>query len=120
MKTKQSPLEALQAKKQQLRFDAYAQQDKISANIQYMQHNGVKLVLNSIASAILPGSFTAQNDHSGISPRSLGITDLAIGGISSVMKGNKGFLPIIWNFARPFILTWGIKGIKRLFRRKKG
>jgi len=123
MKTEQSPLESLQARKQQLRFDAHIQEDKIGANIKYVQHNGAKLVLHSVTSAILPGSFTAQSNQSKTSTRSLGITDLAMGGVSSVIKGNKGILPIIWNFAQPFILTWGIKGVKKLvgglFSRKK-
>lgn len=119
MKTGQTPLEALQARKEQLRFDAHVQEEKIGANIKYMQHHGTRLVLHSVASTILPGSSAAPNGPSKTSTRPSGLTDLAMGGISSLMKGNKGILPLIWNFAQPFVLTWGIKGIKKLLFRKR-
>ncbi|MDF9828857.1 hypothetical protein [Parabacteroides sp. PF5-6] len=119
MKTGQTPLEALQARKEQLRFDGYIQEDRIGAHIKYIQQHGTRLVLQSVASAILPGSSKAPNDPSKTSTRPSGLTDIAMGGISSLMKGNKGILPLIWNFAQPFILTWGIKGVKRLLFRKR-
>lgn len=119
MKTEQTPLQALHARKRQLRFDARIQEDRIGANIKYVQDNGCKLIFHSFTSAIFPGKSTTHNDSSKPSSRSLGITDLAMGGVSSVMKGNKGILPIAWGIAQPFILTWGIKGIKRLFKKKK-
>jgi hypothetical protein len=114
MKTGQSPLEALQARKQQLQFDAHRQEDKINADIKYIQQNGVKLALHSVVSTIIPGSFSVQNNPSKFSTRALGITDLLMGGLSCVMKKNNGILSIAWNFAKPFMMTWAIKRIKKL------
>lgn len=119
MKTGQTPLEALQARKRQLRFDAQIQEDKIGANIKYMQYNGTRLILHSVAAALIPGKSTTTNHPSGSSTQSSGLADLAIGGVSAFMKGNKGILPMLWGIAQPFVLTWGIKGIKKLFRRSK-
>lgn len=121
MNTAQTPLEQLQARKAQLRFESRIHEEKIGANLKYMQSHGGKLALNSVTSAIFPKK--SVNTQSRPSTLPLTLTDLALGGVSSVMKGNKGILPIVWNFAQPFVLTWGIKGAKKLiggiFSRKK-
>lgn len=122
MKTEQSPLEKIRARKEKLRVSAKMQENKIGNNFKYIQNHGGKLVLNSIKSAVFP-SRNENNIQSKPSSLPLTLTDLALGGVSSVMKGNKGLLPMIWNFAQPFVLTWGIKGAKKLiggiFSRKK-
>lgn len=120
MKTEQSPLEKLHARQQQLRLDAHAQEEKIGAGIKYIQRNGTRLVIRSVASAILQGNPEAQGNRSEASARySTGITDLVAGGLSAVMRERKGILPVVWKFVQPFVLTWGIKAIKRLLSRKR-
>lgn len=122
MKTVQSPLEKIRARKETLRLEADIQADQISNNLKYIQNNGTKLVLNSITSAVFPSQKESHNP-SASSGSSLSLTDMALGGVSSMMKGNKGILPLIWNFAQPFVLTWGLKGAKKLikgiFRKKR-
>ncbi|MDR2968444.1 MAG: hypothetical protein LBV32_02425 [Tannerellaceae bacterium] len=119
MKTEQSPLEKLHAEQQQLRIDAHAQEEKIGADIKYIQSNGTRLLIRSVTSAILQGLPVTQSNRSDASARySTGITGLVAGGLSAVMKERKGILPVAWKLVQPFVLTWGIKAVKRLLSRK--
>jgi len=124
MKTNLTPLEQLKARKQQLQFEAQIRQNKIGNNFQYIQHHGGKLVLNTVTSAVLPKRATGVINSLQPASRTSSIANLALGGASTLLKGNKaGLLPIVWGIAQPFILTWGIKGAKKfiggLFSRKK-
>lgn len=122
MKTNQTPLEQLLAKKEKVRQQVKVQEDKLNANFKYLHDNAGKLVINSITSAILPHKSPKPN-QSASSSRPSSLTDIAVGGVSSYLKGNKGIFPMIWNVAQPFLFTWGIKGAKKvirnLFSRKK-
>lgn len=122
MKTVQTPLEQLKAKKELVRNQAKIHEENLSNNFKYLQDNAGKLVVSSVTSAILPiKSSPFHSSASSSLPSTL--TDLAMSGVSTYLRGSKGILPLAWGVVQPFLFTWGIKGAKKLigslFQRKK-
>lgn len=118
----QTPLEQLRSRKRQVKIQSEIKKDKLTADLKYVQENAGKLVMHGITSAILPGKSNKQHQSR---PSSLPSTlaDIALGGASTYLRGTRGTLPFVWNIAQPFLLTWGVKGAKKLigslFSRKK-
>lgn len=119
MNTTPTPLEALQRRKQELRQQARLQEEKMGDNFRYIQDNGGKLVLHSMTAALIPGKSASQRSSSASGTPHSGLTNGLIGGVSTALKSNTGILPMLWQIAQPFVLTWGIKGVKKLFGRKR-
>ena len=67
-------------------------------------------------------STTKTNDKN-TAPVTAGQPSIALG-ISDYLSIAKGMIPIAWDLAQPFIMTWGIKKAKKwfsnlLFKKKK-
>lgn len=111
-----TPLEQLRSKKAQARLQSEIEKDKLSANLKYVQHNAGKLIVNGVTSAILPGKSNKNQSRPSSLPSTL--ADIAIGGAKTYFRSSKGggmgILPLAWSLAQPFVLTWGIKGVKKL------
>jgi len=87
----------------------------MNANVQYLQQNGGKLLLSGAVSAILPGakSKTVKEETKSSSLPST-ITGLALGGAVDYFTRGKHLFPLVLSVAQPFLLTWGVKGAKKL------
>jgi len=90
----------------------------MNANVQYIQNNGGKLLLSGVTSAIFPGvkSKTIEKESNLASSSSLPstIAGMALGGAADYFTRGKHILPLALSIAQPFLLTWGVKGAKKL------
>jgi len=109
-----TPLEQLRSKKEQARIQSEIQKDKLSSNLKYVQSNAGKLIVNGVTSSIFPG----KSNQSKPSSLPSTLADIALGGAKTYLKSSKGgglgIIPLVWGIAQPFVLTWGIKGAKKL------
>lgn len=117
MKEVQTPLEKLTSEKKMIKELCRVQEEKLNTNVQYIQQNGGKLLLSGLISAILPNTKSSDKNESDqpSSPLS-SLAEMALGGASNILSPGKGILPLVWGIAQPFVLTWGIKGFKKLLR----
>ena len=89
-----------------------------------LQENAGSLLLSGLSSLLFPSnkSTTKTNDKN-TAPVTAGQPSIALG-ISDYLSIAKGMIPIAWDLAQPFIMTWGIKKAKKwfsnlLFKKKK-
>lgn len=124
MKEMQTPLEKLISEKNRIKFQSHVQEDKLNANVQYLQDHAGKLILSSATSMIFPRTQNASrpglNKTSSIPSQ---LTGMALGGVSNYLSSGRGIVPLALGIARPLLITWGIKGAKKLlgniFSKKK-
>ncbi|MDL2255688.1 hypothetical protein LJC38_03800 [Parabacteroides sp. OttesenSCG-928-K15] len=119
MKAAQTPLEQLRKKKEQIKLETERQVTKLNSDLEYLHDNAGKLILSSATSALFPGK-SKRNTSSG---QHSAITDLALNGATGILNNN-GIFSAAFKMAQPFLLTWGLKGVKKLigslfFRKKK-
>lgn len=121
----QTPLEKLISDKRRLRRQSVLQEQKLSDDFSYIQENAGSLLISGVSALLFPNSKSKKPeenapattpDHKNTILPSLGLTDYL--GIA------QGALPLVWDVARPFLLTWGIKKAQswlthRLFKKKK-
>lgn len=110
-----TPLEKLISNKERIKVLSKIQENKMNANVQYVQQNGGKLLLTGVTSAVFPKTQSKiTNKVSGSSSLPSAITGLALGGVADYFTKGKHILPLAFSVAQPFLLTWGIKGAKKL------
>jgi len=118
MKKEPTPLERLISNKERINVLSKIQENKMNANVQYIQQNGGKLLLSGVTSAILPGTKSKRiSQKSGVSSSSSlpsTIAGMALGGAADYFTKGKHIFPLVLSVAQPFLLTWGIKGAKKL------
>lgn len=104
-----TPLEQLRERKQSIKRETDIQTHKINDELKYLHENAGRLIIASAASALLPGK-TKRNPSSN---QQTSIANPAIGDVTNVL-GNSGLFSAAFKMAQPFLLTWGIKGAKKL------
>ena len=109
MNNQQTPLEKLISDKERIQRQCKRQEQKLNEDFSYIQENAGSLLLSGLSSLLFPSnkSTTKTNDKN-TAPVSIA----------------KGMIPIAWDLAQPFIMTWGIKKAKKwfsnlLFKKKK-
>lgn len=115
MKKKPTPLEKLISNKERVKVLSQIQENKLNANLRYVQQNGGKLIVSGMVSALLPGiQSNVEKREGGVPLPSSAITGLAMGGVLDYFTKAKHMFPFVLSVAQPFLLTWGIKGAKTL------
>ena len=113
MNNQQTPLEKLISDKERIQRQCKRQEQKLNEDFSYI-----------LSSLLFPSnkSTTKTNDKN-TAPVTAGQPSIALG-ISDYLSIAKGMIPIAWDLAQPFIMTWGIKKAKKwfsnlLFKKKK-
>lgn len=124
MDNQQTPLEKLISDKERIQGQCKRQEQKLNEDLSYLQENAGSLLLSGLSSLLFPSNKSAakENDKPATSVTTEAPT-IALG-ISDYLSIAKGMIPIAWDIAQPFIMTWGIKKAKKwfsnlLFKKKK-
>ena len=115
MNNQQTPLEKLISDKERIQRQCKRQEQKLNEDFSYIQENAGSLLLSGLSSLLFPSnkSTTKTNDKN-TAPVTAGQPSIALG-ISDYLSIAKGMIPIAWDLAQPFIMTWGIKKAKKWF-----
>ncbi|WP_233202072.1 MULTISPECIES: hypothetical protein [Parabacteroides] len=114
---KQTPLEKLISDKERIRKQCKEHEQKLNEDFSYIQENAGSLLLSGVSSLLFPKTrsaaksgenTTTQNDNGDLPAVPLGFSDY--------LSITKSMLPLAWDIAQPFIMTWGIKKAKNLLR----
>lgn len=123
MNNRQTPLEKLISDKERIQRQCKRQEQKLNEDSLIYGDAG-SLLLSGLSSLLFPSnkSTTKTNDKN-TAPVTAGQPSIALG-ISDYLSIAKGMIPIAWDLAQPFIMTWGIKKAKKwfsnlLFKKKK-
>ena len=111
--TKQTPLQKLSADKEQIRQQCRQQELKLNEGMIYLQDNAAGLLISGVSALLFPGSGkTAKKDKVALpSAHSQATASL---GLSDFLTIGKTMVPVLWDIAQPFIITWCIRKIKKI------
>ena len=111
--TKQTPLQKLSADKEHIRQQCLLKEQKLNEGFVYMQDNAASLLLSGVSSLLFPGSGkTAKKDKTpSTSAQALTTSSL---GLSDFMTIGKTMVPVLWDIAQPFVITWCIRKMKKI------
>lgn len=124
----QTPLEILQAEKVSLEKACQIQEQKINESFSYLQKNAGSVLLSGLSSLLFPGSKSSKGktnetaSSAETKPQPSATPSVSIG-LSDYLLIAKNLMPVAWEIAQPFVMSWGIKKAKqmlaRLFSSKK-
>ncbi|WP_297905015.1 hypothetical protein [uncultured Parabacteroides sp.] len=125
MNNQQTPLEKLISDKERITRQCKRQEQKLDEDFSYIQENAGSLLLSGLSSLLFPSDKSAAKaKDKGETPATMtGQPSFALG-LPDYLSIMKGMIPIAWDIAQPFIMTWGIKKAKKwfsnlLFKKKK-
>ncbi len=125
MQPKETPLSKLLTEKKRLRTQCRLQEQKLNADFSYIQENAGSLLLSGF-SALLSTTGSSKSKKKNAETTSSAVVSggqSASFGLTDALSLGSGLLPIAWEVAQPFIITWGIKRVRKLvgrfFTRKK-
>lgn len=122
----QTPLERLNSDKQKFRNLCTTQEQKLQDDFTYLHENMGSLLLSGFSNLLFPktksktpapdaktNTLAHSSEHSNGHLNASDYFTIALGAV-----------PLVWDFTRPLVMTWGIKKvrewlIKKIFRRKK-
>lgn len=120
----QTPLEKLNSDKRNFRKVCTAQEQKLNDDFTYLHENMGSLILSGFSNLLFPNvkSKTQTTDTKSV-VKTPGQTTHPLG-FSDYFAIALGVVPLVWDFTRPLIMTWGIKKarswvFKKIFKRKK-
>lgn len=118
----QTPLEKLISDKRRIRQQCVIQEQKLSDDFSYIQENAGSLLLSGVTTLLFPNSKSTKKECAPAPAKN--DTPLASLGISDYLGIAQGILPMVWDVARPFMITWGIRKAQNwithlLFKKKK-
>lgn len=124
MNKPQTPLEKLNSDKRKLLKVCTEQEHKLNDDFTYIQNNAGSLVLSGLSGLIFPNTKSkTQTTDTKTPAKTTGHTTSPLK-VADYLTIGLGAVPLIWDFARPLVMSWGIKKanswvIKKLFGRKK-
>lgn len=124
MNSPQTPQEKLISDKARIQQECQMREQKLNDDFSYIQENAGSLLLSGLSALLFPGTKQSKktNDNS---PASVTPGQSAIPfGLSEYISLGKNMLPLVWDIAQPFIMTWGIKKAQKwlvslLFKKKR-
>ncbi len=119
---RRTPLEILQAEKASLENACRIQEQKLNESFSYLQENAGSVLLSGLSSLLFPGNKSSKgktnNTTSSAEAKAHASTTPTIPiGLSDYLSIAKGLIPVAWEIAQPFIMSWGIKKAKRMLAR---
>lgn len=117
-----TPLEKLISDKVRIRRECALQEQMLSDDFSYMQENAGSLLISGFTTLLFPNSKSKKTESAeAVASPTQVIPSLCISDYLSIAQG---MLPLAWDVAKPFLLTWGIKKAQSwithlLFKKKK-
>ena len=114
---KPTPLEILLADKERIRQQCRQQEQKLNESFSFVNENAGSLLLSSVSSLLFSGSGrTAKKDKTLPASQRQPVVDLPTVsiGLSDCLSIGKAMIPVIWEIAKPVIMAWGIKKVKKI------
>lgn len=111
----QTPLVKLQHRKDRIRLESCEKERKLNDHFSYMRKNAGGLAFAGLSSLLSSRSKKAQrgnNNTYAISVKEL-FSPL---NLLSTFSAGKGLLPVAFEIAQPFLITWGFKIVRKLVR----
>lgn len=122
----QTPLERLNSDKQKCRDLCTVQEQKLQDDFTYLHENMGSLLLSGFSNLLFPKtkSKTSTSDAKTQTPAHSNAHANGHLSTSDYFTIALGAVPLVWDFTRPLVMTWGIKKvrewlIKKIFKRKK-
>lgn len=120
----QTPLEKLISDKRRIRRQCVIQEQKLNDDFSFIQENAGSLLLSGVTTLLFPNSKSTKKENESVPAQAQNDTPLASLGISDYLGIAQGILPLVWDVARPFMITWGIRKAQSwithlLFKKKK-
>lgn len=120
----QTPLEKLISDKRRIRRQCVIQEQKLNDDFSFIQENAGSLLLSGVTTLLFPNSKSTKKENESVPAHAKNDTPLASLGISDYLGIAQGILPLVWDVARPFMITWGIRKAQSwithlLFKKKK-
>lgn len=116
-----TPLEKLISDKARIRRECVIQEQRLSDDFSYIQENAGNLLISGFTTLLFPNSKSKKTESTEAVASPMQV--LPSLGISDYLNIAQGVLPLAWDVAKPFLLTWGIKKaqswITHLFTKKK-
>lgn len=118
----QTPLEKLISDKRRIKRQCVIQEQKLNNDFSYIQEHAGSLLLSGVTSLLFPNSKSEKKESAPSS--TTGSTPLSSIGLTDYLHIAHGIFPLIWDVARPFLLTWGLRKAQNwftglLFKKKK-
>lgn len=109
----QTPLEKLISDKEHIRKQCVEQEHKLNQDFLYIQENAPSLLLSGFSALLFPNTKAKKTD----STQTVAVSNqpAAATGLADYLAIAQGLLPVAWDIARPFLVTWGIRKAQSLF-----
>lgn len=116
MNNQQTPLEKLTSDKERIRQQCCIQEQKLNKDFSYIQENAGSLLLSGLSSVLFPNSKpSAQTNGAGQSAaQATGLTPISLS-LTECLSIAKSMIPVAWELAQPFIVSWGARKAKKWF-----
>ena len=118
-----TPLEKLISDKERIRRQCVIQEQKLNDDFSYIQENAGSLLISGFTTLLFPNTKSKKTESSDaiVATNDQPVTPM---GFSDYLSIAQGLLPVAWDVARPFLLTWGIRKAQSwftnlLFKKKK-
>lgn len=120
-----TPLEKLTSDKERIRRQCVIQEQKLNDDFSYIQENAGSLLISGFTTLLFPNTKSKKTDSADPTTSSASPIEAAIPiSFSDYLSIAQGLLPVAWDVAKPFLLTWGIRKAQSwftglLFKKKK-
>ena len=120
-----TPLEKLISDKERIRRQCVIQEQKLNDDFSYIQENAGNLLISGFTTLLFPNTKSKKTESADQATSPVSPAEAAIPiGFSDYLSIAQGLLPVAWDVAKPFLLTWGIRKAQSwftglLFKKKK-
>lgn len=108
-----TPLEKLISEREQIKEQCRQQEQKLNNQVVYLQQNAGSLLLSGLSSLLFPKT-SALPVKPTTAQSSSGNQAIALG-ISDYLSIAKEMMPVLWDVAKPLLISWGVKKARTVF-----
>ena len=120
MKDKQTltPLEKLKIDKERAQRLCKRQETALNDDISYIQNNMTGIIMSSLSGMLFPKKNTSPTKApQATSKKTAPKTPSHALSFADIIPVAKSMLPIMWDIARPMIISWGIKQLSHRIKK---
>lgn len=110
----QTPLQKLISEKEEVRRKCQLKGEKLNDDFAYIQQNSGSLLLSGLSSLLFPKT-KGQSDSASKSTAESSLNQTVSLELSDYLSMAKGMMPVLWDIARPILITWGIARARSIF-----
>lgn len=108
-----TPLEKLIFEREQITKQCRKQEEKLNGHVVYLQQNAGSLLLSGLSSLLFPKTSAVPVKSATVQPSS-GNQTMTLG-ISDYLSIAKEMMPVLWDVAKPLLVSWGVKKARTVF-----